>query len=108
MGPGELRIEVVYAAAPHQIEQRQLTVPPGATAADALRASGLAVLRDADTLDTLQLGIWGHKCTPDTVLRDRDRVELCRALVVDPKEARRQRYRKDGVKKRHVPARRRA
>jgi len=105
MGPAELRIEVAYAAAPHQIELRTLTLPAGATAADALRASGLSVLADPAALDALELGIWGRKCLATTALRDRDRVELYRPLVVDPKEARRQRYRKDGVRKR--PPRRR-
>lgn len=96
MGPDELRIEVVYAAAPHQVEQHQLILPKGATAADALRASGLSVLANAALLDALELGVWGRKCAPGTVLKDQDRVELYRPLVVDPKEARRQRYRKDG------------
>jgi len=40
------------------------------------------------------VGIWGRLCTPEAALRDRDRVEIYRALAVDPKEARRQRYRK--------------
>ena len=34
--------------------------------------------------------------TPETVLRERDRVEVYRPLQVDPKEARRLRYRKAG------------
>jgi putative ubiquitin-RnfH superfamily antitoxin RatB of RatAB toxin-antitoxin module len=34
----------------------------------------------------------------DTPLHDGDRVELTRGLLVDPKEARRQRYRRDGVR----------
>lgn len=105
MAPAEIGVEVVYAAAPHALQQASLRLPLGATAAEALRASGLPVTRDADVLDTLSLGLWGRACTPDTVLRDRDRLELYRPLVVDPKEARRQRYRKDGVKKR-APKRR--
>jgi hypothetical protein len=105
MGPDELQVEVAYAAAPHQIELRRLSLPAGATAADALRASGLTVLADPAALDALELGIRGRKCAATTLLRDRDRVELYRPLVVDPKEARRQRYRKDGVRKR--PPRRR-
>jgi hypothetical protein len=105
MGPAELRVEVAYAAAAHQVDLRSLTLPEGSTAADALRASALPVLADPALLDTLELGIWGRKCAAGTLLRDRDRVELYRPLRVDPKEARRQRYRKDGVRKR--PPRRR-
>jgi putative ubiquitin-RnfH superfamily antitoxin RatB of RatAB toxin-antitoxin module len=37
-----------------------------------------------------------------TPLRPGDRVELYRPLTVDPKEARRLRYRRDGVKRRPV------
>ena len=105
MAPAEISVEVVYAAAPHELQSARLCLPEGATAAEALKASGLAVTRDAAVLDTLSLGLWGRACTPDTVLRDRDRVELYRPLVLDPKEARRLRYRKDGVKKR-APKRR--
>jgi putative ubiquitin-RnfH superfamily antitoxin RatB of RatAB toxin-antitoxin module len=42
--------------------------------------------------DTVLAGIWSRVQPPDTLLRDRDRVELYRALRVDPKEARRLRY----------------
>ena len=43
--------------------------------------------------DGLRLGVWGKPRSADTLLRDRDRVEIYRPLTVDPKEARRQRYR---------------
>ena len=39
-------------------------------------------------------GIWGRVQPLDTLLRDRDRVELYRPLLVDPKEARRLRYKR--------------
>jgi putative ubiquitin-RnfH superfamily antitoxin RatB of RatAB toxin-antitoxin module len=38
--------------------------------------------------------VWGRVQPADTPLRDRDRVEVYRPLLVDPKEARRQRYKK--------------
>ena len=41
----------------------------------------------------MSLGIWGRACVPGTVLREGDRLEIYRPLKVDPKEARRQRYR---------------
>jgi putative ubiquitin-RnfH superfamily antitoxin RatB of RatAB toxin-antitoxin module len=37
--------------------------------------------------------VWGRVVEPATVLHDLDRVELLRPLQVDPKEARRLRYR---------------
>jgi len=44
-------------------------------------------------------GRGGRACDPDTVLGDDDRLELLRPLQVDPKEARRLRYRRDGLKR---------
>lgn len=96
---GAIAVEVVYASAPHQIERLSLQLPAGATARDALRASGLAERLDASLLDTLVLGLSGRVCGPATVLHEHDRLELLRPLQVDPKEARRLRYRRDGLKK---------
>lgn len=94
-----IAVEVVYAAAPHQIDRVPLCLPAGSTARDALRASGLVNRLGAAVLDGLVLGLAGRPCSPATVLRTHDRLELLRPLQVDPKEARRQRYRRDGLKK---------
>jgi hypothetical protein len=71
-----------------------LHLAPGATLADALDASGL-LTRHSLPRDALRVGIWGKVKDMTTEMRERDRVEIYRALRVDPKEARRQRYRKD-------------
>ena len=96
MGPadaagGSIQVEVVYCPAPHVIDLVALTLPAGVVAADALRASGL-LQRHALDEATLSLGLWGRACPPEHPLRERDRVEIYRPLLVDPKEARRQRY----------------
>ncbi|MDZ7592340.1 MAG: RnfH family protein [Rubrivivax sp.] len=95
MAPAEgargLRVEVVYCPRPGVTDRVALTLPAGTTAAGALRASGMAQ-RHGLSEASLQLGIWCRVCEPGTPLRDRDRVEIYRPLVVDPKEARRQRY----------------
>ncbi len=83
-----LRVEVAYSPAPGQCALVALQLPPGSTLADAWRASGFPT-------EGLTAGIWAKVKEPDTVLRDRDRVELYRPLTVDPKEARRQRYQRD-------------
>jgi putative ubiquitin-RnfH superfamily antitoxin RatB of RatAB toxin-antitoxin module len=95
---GELAVEVVYAAAPHDVRHVSLLLPAGSTLADALRASRLLDGVPAAQADALQPGIWGRAAALDTLLRDGDRVELTRGLLVDPKEARRQRYRRDGAR----------
>jgi putative ubiquitin-RnfH superfamily antitoxin RatB of RatAB toxin-antitoxin module len=89
-------VEVVYSAAAGKIDHSLLRLPPGATVLDALKASGL--LERHGHLDLDRLGVWGRLAPADQVLRDRDRVEVYRALLVDPKEARRLRYRQQGGK----------
>jgi hypothetical protein len=98
MAHAELVIEVVYAAAPHDVRQVRLRLQAPCTLADALRASHLLDGLSSAQADALQAGIWGHSAALSTPLRDGDRVELARGLLVDPKEARRQRYRRDGVR----------
>lgn len=94
-----LAIELVYAESPQRLHRLALSLPEGATVADALRASRWRDLLGADVIDGLKLGVWGRTCGPQAVLRDRDRIELYRPLQVDPKEARRQRYRRDGMRR---------
>lgn len=88
---GDLRVEVVYCPRPGVTDRVTLTLPAGATVADALQASALAQ-RHGLPAAGLRLGVWCRACEPDTLLRDRDRVEVYRPLTVDPKEARRLRY----------------
>lgn len=104
--PATMRVRVVCAVGPQQWLRAEPELPLGATAVQALKASGLAALMPEGLLDTLTLGLWGRACAPDTVLQPGDRVELTRALTVDPKEARRLRYQRDGVRpKRKAPKR---
>jgi putative ubiquitin-RnfH superfamily antitoxin RatB of RatAB toxin-antitoxin module len=84
-----LRVEVVYSPAPRTVRRRRLELAPGSTVADAVRARG--VLADGVSAD-LAFAVWGRLASADQTLRDRDRVEVCRPLTVDPKEARRLRY----------------
>lgn len=81
----KLRVEVVRAL-PGSQEVVSVELAPGATAGDAIKASGLEE-------PYAGLGRFGKRIEPGTVLRDGDRVELLRPLFADPKEARRQRAR---------------
>jgi uncharacterized protein len=92
-GAERLRVEVVYCPQPGAIDRSELLLPPGATLADALQASGL-LERHRLVAAELQTGVWCRAQGPTTLLRDRDRVEVYRPLLVDPKEARRQRYKR--------------
>jgi len=112
--PALMSVELVYAAAPHVLETVTLRLPVGASAGDALRASGFGDRfgdllgdrsgdRSGDRLgelrDGLRLGLWGRLCAPAETLSDGDRLELLRPLLIDPMEARRQRLRRDGLRK---------
>ena len=88
-----LAVEVIYCPAPGVNERVTLTLALGATVADALRESGLLV-RHQLNLEGLRVGVWCKSREPGAPLRDRDRVEIYRPLTVDPKEARRLRYKR--------------
>lgn len=93
MAAADIHIEVAYGVGPDQTEVVPLVLAQGASLADAVQASGL-LARHALELEGLRIGIWGKVREAATVLRERDRVEIYRGLKVDPKEARRQRYKK--------------
>jgi uncharacterized protein len=87
--PEPLRVEVVYAL-PDQQVVAVLALPSGATVQDAVRQSGLLQRFPDIELTKQKTGIFGQPTTPDTLLRDGDRVELYRPLTRDPKQARRE------------------
>lgn len=97
MASAELRIEVVYCPGPGVNDLVTLSLAEGATVADALHASGV-LQRHALVLENLRLGVWGKLREAANPLRDRDRVEIYRLLTVDPKEARRLRYKRQRAK----------
>ena len=90
------RVIVTCSPAPRQVLERTLDLPEGATVRDAVRASGWrAACGEGEVPD---VGVWGRRCPPQQVLREGDRVEVYRALKVDPKVARRERFRKQGAR----------
>jgi putative ubiquitin-RnfH superfamily antitoxin RatB of RatAB toxin-antitoxin module len=96
-----IAVEVCYSPRAGVVERVPLTLPQGSTLAQALAASGLP--QRHPEMASLECGVWGRKAPPETVLRERDRVEVWRALQVDPKEARRQRYKGQGKAQRRTP-----
>lgn len=91
----EITVEVVFSPAARVVRCVTLSLPAHSTVRDALHASGLMGPGECDCAT----GIWGRRASPGTRLRDRDRVEVYRPLTVDPKEARRLRYRTHGEKR---------
>mgnify|MGYP001589834670 CR=1 FL=1 len=79
-----IRVQVVYAQAERQT-LRQIELDDGATAADAMAASGL--LADFPELNRAaeRFGRHGRLIGRQERLKDGDRIEVLRPLVVDPK-----------------------
>jgi putative ubiquitin-RnfH superfamily antitoxin RatB of RatAB toxin-antitoxin module len=97
--PAMLRVELACSPAPRAVQLVQVLLPAGATVRDALQAgltTGLAAAAAIGDAGELTLGIWGRVAALDDPLHDGDRVEVYRGLKVDPKEARRLRYRAQG------------
>jgi uncharacterized protein len=82
---------VVVYATPRQSHLFEVRIPAGASVRQAIAASG--VLGSAPELagQELDVGIFGQSCGLDDTVRDGDRIEIYRPLMVDPKVARRQR-----------------
>ena len=88
--PNEILIEVAYA-----LPKKQLIIPikvkSGTSAKDAIQMSGIIKKFPEIDLDKNQIGIFGKLTQLDHVMRERDRIEIYRPLIADPKEIRRQR-----------------
>lgn len=92
-----IAVEVVVALPDAQPIVR-VELDQGATVEQAIRASGLLAEMPGD----LRCGVFGRLRNPGDVLFDGDRVEIYRALLADPKAARRaraaRRKLRDGVR----------
>jgi len=86
-------VSVVYAE-PQRVFDVRVSLPNGATVADAIARSGIREQRPDIEIRDDRLGIFARKALPATELRDGDRIEIYRPLRIDPKEARRLRARK--------------
>ena len=85
-----IKVEVAYAKPDTQVIL-QLDVPDGTSLEQAVKSSGILKKFPEIDLSNNKLGIFGKIAKPDTPLRDRDRVEIYRPLIADPKETRRKR-----------------
>jgi putative ubiquitin-RnfH superfamily antitoxin RatB of RatAB toxin-antitoxin module len=94
-----ISIVVVYSPGPREVNEIALTLEQGCTVVQAL--ASVDRLAESKGLGFLVsgFGIWGKKVSVNQVLQNQDRLEIYRALNVDPKEARRQRFVKQGAKK---------
>jgi uncharacterized protein len=87
-----LRATVAIALADRQ-HLVELELPDGSRVADALAAPPVRALLAEHGLHPDAVGIWSRRCTPETLLRPGDRIEVYRPLAADPKSMRRERAR---------------
>ncbi|MAZ77435.1 MAG: RnfH family protein [Legionellaceae bacterium] len=89
-----IRIEVVYAS-PEKQSMLSVNVLPNSTVEDAIIASNIINIFPEIDLQTNAVGIFGKRAALTTRLKDKDRVEIYRPLLIDPMEARRLRAKKN-------------
>jgi putative ubiquitin-RnfH superfamily antitoxin RatB of RatAB toxin-antitoxin module len=82
-----IKVEVLYALPQEQL-LLTVDVPPGTTLGDAVQRSGMLEKHPEIDLTSNKVGIFGKLSKLDTVLREKDRVEIYRPLIADPKEVR--------------------
>lgn len=104
---GSIRVTIVYSPAPRTVHEWAVTLPAGATVLQALEASGLRAAFPGSDLRSAVAGVWGRKARAEQPLRDLDRIEIYRPLKVDPKLARRERFRRQGTRAAGLFARKR-
>jgi uncharacterized protein len=85
-----IEIEVAYAFPENQILEC-LKVPYGTTVAQAVQLSEICNKFPEIQPDNKNLGVFGKLVKPETILRNHDRVEIYRPIIVDPKEKRKKR-----------------
>lgn len=85
-------LEVAYAL-PHEQFSERLWVRPGTTAGQALQQSSVLTRYPELVGKQPAIGIFGKPVPHDHVVEAGDRIEIYRALINDPKQARRLRAR---------------
>lgn len=93
-----ISVEVIYAL-PHRQEIVTLRLPAGSTVLAAVKASGLMEKYPEIDPATNKFGIFAKLAKPDAPLRNRDRVEIYRPLIADPRAVRAARAEKSAKKK---------
>jgi len=96
--PISFPIEVAYASS-QQSWLIPFNVEEGTTIQQAIVTSGILDQCPAIDLKTNEVGIFGKIVALDTLVRAGDRIEIYRPLILDPKQARRLRAKKEKQKK---------
>ncbi|MDQ2165433.1 MULTISPECIES: RnfH family protein [Vibrio] len=85
-----IHVEVVYAL-PHEQRVLNLVVDKNSTVETIIQQSGVLELYPEIDLSKNKVGIFSRNVKLDSTVRDRERIEIYRPLLADPKEIRRKR-----------------
>ena len=88
-----IAITVAYATPKKQVEI-PLTVENSCTIALAIERSGIRKLFPEISMADISVGLNSRLADLDTLMESGDRLEIYRPLIIDPKEARRNRLKK--------------
>jgi len=83
-------VEVAFAL-PDKQSLISIEIENGSTLKEAIEASGILETFEQIDLTKNRVGIFAKFATLDTILRDKDRVEIYRSLIADPKKIRKER-----------------
>lgn len=98
MNNEKINVELVYAL-PNEQTLLKFEVPQATKIVDAIKLSGILNKCPEIDLEKNKVGIFGKLSKADTVLREKDRIEIYRPLIADPKEVRRKRAEEGKVMK---------
>jgi len=87
-------VEVAYALPEEQVII-SIKVPTKSDVKQAIKKSGIQKKFPNIDLSKNKVGIFGKKTTLNHPLKNRDRIEIYRPLILDPKEMRRKRAAKE-------------
>ncbi len=91
-----MKVELVYAGLDTQ-HLVSVEVPDGCSIKQAIQQSGLLAEFPEINISINEVGIWAEKKPLDTVLKENNRVEIYRPLLLSPTEARRLRAQQAGI-----------
>jgi len=85
-----IQVEVVYGLAEEQA-LLSVDVPDGSKVKEVILASNIIEQFPEINLDKVNVGVFGKLTKMDQTVRARDRIEIYRPLIADPKEVRKRR-----------------
>lgn len=96
--PAVLRVSLAISLAPRQVHCQNLLLSAPCTVEQALEQAGVADLVGHSDRLSARIGVWGRRVAMTHLLQNEDRLEVYRDLTVDPKLARRERFKEQGSK----------